>query len=170
MSDFRQRPDADGPGIPPRDPPADPTTSNAPVGDTPPERDIPREPSPRRAPATLEEPGGLLTRTVLYPRIYPWYVFLAALDIMLTWVVLHSGGREVNVMADWVIRMGGLRGTVLFKFATVLLVIAICEVVGRKRPPLGLKIAEWSVAVTAIPVTVTLVQLLVVVLRNGGII
>ena len=100
-----------------------------------------------------------LRRSARYPDWYAWYVLLAALDVMLTWMVLHFGGREVNVLADWVIRRWQLPGMVVYKFATVVLVVVICEVVGRRRERLGRRLAEWAVAITAVPVVLALAQL-----------
>ena len=37
---------------------------------------------------------------VLYENHYTWFVLVSALDIMLTWLVLHAGGREANAIAD----------------------------------------------------------------------
>ena len=118
--------------------------------------------------AGLETKQSLLTRSVLYPDVYLWYVFLASLDIMLTWLILQMGGREENALAKWIIAHGGLVGAVLFKFGTVVFVVLICEYIGRRRAKTGRRVAEWAIALTAIPVVVAIVQLLVVVLSRGG--
>jgi len=97
---------------------------------------------------------------VRYPNAYVWYVFLAALDIMLTWTVLHYGGWEVNTLADWVIEHWDLPGLALYKFTLVMIVIGVCEIVGRRNDPLGRRLSEWAVAITAIPVVLALLQLL----------
>ncbi|MCP4594048.1 MAG: hypothetical protein GY842_25220, partial [bacterium] len=44
-------------------------------------------------------PGLCLGQPVLYPDIYVWFVFLAAVDLMLTWVILATGGKELNWIA-----------------------------------------------------------------------
>lgn len=98
-------------------------------------------------------------RAVLYPDIYVWFVLLASLDIMLTWVILWLGGHEVNVFANWIIRFGGLPGMAAFKFGCVVLFITICEVVGRRRENLGRPLALWAVVLNAVPVLVALVHL-----------
>ncbi len=103
--------------------------------------------------------GPLYRRAVLYPGPYVWYVFLSSLDIMMTWIVLHAGGFELNFLADWVIHHGGLPGTVAYKFGLVMLVVVICEVVGRVNDAVGRRLAEWSVAITVIPVLLAFVQL-----------
>jgi hypothetical protein len=97
---------------------------------------------------------------VLYPNLYVWFVLLAALDVMFTWVVLYLGGWEANKLAAWVIERGDLPGTVSFKFVLVILVVGVCEVVGRRKDRLGRRLAQWAVALTALPVVLALVQLL----------
>lgn len=96
---------------------------------------------------------------VLYPDVYPWYVLMATLDLLLTGLVLHFDGYEVNPIAHWVIVRFDWYGLVAYKYALVLLVILICEVVGRARTNGARRLAEWTVAVTAIPVVVALTLL-----------
>jgi hypothetical protein len=108
---------------------------------------------------------------VRYPNAYAWFVFLAALDIMLTYLILHpvlfasdatmteSRGTEENVVAGWVIEQWDVPGMVGFKFALVIVVIILCEVIGRHRDSTGRRLAEWAVAVTVIPVLVALTQM-----------
>lgn len=147
---------------------------------------------------TPQHPPGR-PRGVLYPNQYVWFVFLAVLDILCTWLILNPAifgnpvtsvgtirgtyldpngrrrvlveipagadeeprGEEVNPIAAWVIQRGGLPGKVLYKFALVLMIVSICEYVGRRRYALGKRIAEWAVALTAIPVAVALFQMAV---------
>jgi hypothetical protein len=98
-------------------------------------------------------------RTVLYPGRYVWYIFLSALDLMLTWVVLHLEGQELNVVAAWVIHRYDLRGLVVFKFVLVVTVILICEIVGRRNDRAGRILAIVAAGVTAIPVCLSLTEL-----------
>ena len=100
-------------------------------------------------------------RAALYPNAYTWFVLLGALDIMLTWVVLHMGGREVNVLADWIIRRWALPGMVVFKFVLVMVVVIICEIVGRHSARAGRRLAKLAVIITAIPVVLSFVQMLI---------
>ncbi|MBN1342975.1 MAG: hypothetical protein JXQ73_09870 [Phycisphaerae bacterium] len=102
-----------------------------------------------------------------YPNIYVWYVLLSALDIMLTALIMAAGGSEINSVADRIMGFWGLPGLTAFKFAVVILVVSICEIVGRKNDRTGRRLAEWAVAITAIPVVVSLVQLLVLVHHYG---
>jgi len=108
---------------------------------------------------------------VRYPNAYVWFIFLAALDIMLTYLILHpvlfprdatmteSRGSEENAVAGWVIEQWDVPGMVGFKFALVIVVIVLCEVIGRHRDSTGRRLAEWAVAVTVIPVLVALAQM-----------
>ncbi len=105
--------------------------------------------------------GWLSLPPMLYQQAYVWFVFVSALDVMLTWIILSLGGSEVNVVADAVISHAGLAGIVAYKFCLVIFVVLMCEAVGRRRPQAGRKLAEWSVAVTAIPVVLSFVQLFV---------
>lgn len=100
-------------------------------------------------------------RPVRYQSTYVWFVFLSALDIMFTWIVLSQEGWEANVVADFVIRRFGLPGLVTFKFTIVIFVVWLCEFIGRRSDRSGQRLAEWAVALTSIPVVVALYQLLV---------
>jgi len=99
-------------------------------------------------------------RKVLYPNAYVWFVLLAALDLMFTWIILHNDGHELNILADWVIQRFDLYGVVAYKFLLVLGVVAICEVIGRRNHRVGLRLAHWAVILTTVPVVVGLVNLL----------
>jgi hypothetical protein len=96
----------------------------------------------------------------LYPRYYTWFVFLATMDVVFTRLILFFNGRELNGIADWIIRHYGIPGAVALKFGTVILVVTICQIVGLRRETLGRKLAIWAVAISAVPVVVSFVQLL----------
>ena len=101
-----------------------------------------------------------IRRAILYFNMHMLFVSLAALDIIVTWKILHLGGHELNAMADWIIRNYDVPGVVLYKFALVLFVVSICEITGRRNRRTGLFLARWAVALTAFPVVVGLVHLL----------
>jgi len=96
---------------------------------------------------------------VRYPVLYVLFVLLAALDLILTWIVLQVGGTEVNPVAEGIIAHRGLPGVVAFKFGLVLLIIAMCEVIGGRRIQVGRKLAAACVVVTAVPVLAACAQL-----------
>lgn len=123
----------------------------------------PFEPQPADTTAAAADNAPLGAAHVLYPQAYVWYVFLAALDVMFTYLILHpifaDRGVEMNVLASWVIHRAGLPGMAVYKFALVLIVVTICELVGRRRYQLGRRLAEWCVAISAVPIIVAVVQM-----------
>lgn len=121
------------------------------------------------APKAIAVPhSGWLRRTVLYPDLYTWFVFLSSLDLLLTWLILHAGGHEVNAIADWIIQQYNIRGLIAFKFMVVIFVLCICEVVGRIRIGLGARLARWAVVLTSFPVIVGSFHVLRLVLHRHG--
>jgi len=111
--------------------------------------------------------GWLSLPEMRYQNQYVWFVFFSALDIMLTWAILRRGGREVNPVADQIIDMWGLTGAILFKFSLTMLVVIVCEVVGRQRLSTGTWLATTAMVVSAIPVLYSLVLLMMHTLQNG---
>lgn len=99
---------------------------------------------------------------VRYPEQYVWLVLVGSLDIMLTSVILtHLGGREANPIAQWFIERLDIWGLILLKFATLIVVILICERIGAERPALGKRVAEWAIAISCFPVAFGCVLLVV---------
>jgi len=100
---------------------------------------------------------------VLFPNHYAWYLIVATMDVMLTHKILgefwHLGGREVNPIAQYFIEKLGYWATVALKYSTVVVVIAVCESVGRKYPHTGRGLAIAAVVLSALPVAWGLVQL-----------
>ncbi len=108
-----------------------------------------------------------LLRAARYPQAYVWFIFVSALDVMMTWVVLYFGGREVNALADYILQRWALTGMVVYKFALVVFVIFICEIVGHYRHSLGRKLAVFAVFITIFPVVVAFTHLLAAVHGRG---
>jgi hypothetical protein len=100
---------------------------------------------------------------VLYPDRYAWFILTSSLDILLTHAILHHfadfGGREMNTIADWVIRRFDIWGAIGLKFLTVAVVILVCEVVGRRRKQTGARLASAVLAISVFPPGWALVQL-----------
>jgi hypothetical protein len=96
----------------------------------------------------------------LYPNQYVWFVFLSAMDVLLTAIALQHGAYEANILAAALLRRFGIAGLILLKFTAVPLVIGLCEYIGRRKPPTGRRLAEWLVALGAVPVVVTFAILL----------
>lgn len=108
-------------------------------------------------PAPMVSPGP--ARGVLYPNHYVWYMFASALDIMMTYAIIWKlGGREVNAIAARLVEHLGHWGLILLKFATVIVVVGVCEFVGRTRPALGRRLAVAAIVSSAFPVGYGVVQ------------
>ena len=113
-----------------------------------------REVSP--ADAFLKQPGWWLMPEMRYQNAYVWLVLVSSLDVMLTLVVLVAmGGFEVNPVAAAVIDTHGYVWAIIFKFAIVVLVVLICEVVGRVHDRSGRKLARTAVVINSLPVVYT---------------
>ena len=97
----------------------------------------------------------------LYPNRYVWLVFMSAMDVFMTYVILRFDGREVNGLADWILQRFDIAGMAIYKFVLVTIVILIIEFVGRRKEPLGRRMAEWAIAITCVPVTLAFVMLIV---------
>ncbi|CAN5348753.1 hypothetical protein BH09PLA1_BH09PLA1_13930 [soil metagenome] len=98
-------------------------------------------------------------RHVIFPNGYAWFVLVSALDIMLTWVILHVGGYEANSLADAIIWRYGLPGLVIFKLVLVTIVVLICETVGRKKHEAARLLLSVGIMLTCMPVVLALVLL-----------
>lgn len=97
---------------------------------------------------------------VLYPNHYAWYVLASSLDIMLTYLIIYKlGGREVNVVANNLLQMFGHWGLIGLKFASVVLVVGVCELIGRRSREWGRRLALAAIIASAFPVGAGLVQI-----------
>ncbi len=124
------------------------------------QQSAPRSPGPPAAAQPADaQPAGLFGRHVLFPDHYTWFVLASTMDLLMTWVVLHSGGYEANAIAAYVIEKFDLYGTLIFKFAMVVLVIVICEVVGQRRYATGRALATWAILFPASGVAMAIVVL-----------
>jgi uncharacterized membrane protein len=103
----------------------------------------------------------LHNRHVLYPDRYAWYVLASALDVMATVTVLiHLGAREVNTLAQKSIDLFGTWGLIGLKFASVILVVVICEYVGRRRERAGRMLATAAIIMSLAPVGAAIAQII----------
>jgi hypothetical protein len=100
-----------------------------------------------------------LRQSAIHQDLCVWFVFLSTLDVMLTWIMLHWGGSEVNALANWIIDRWDIFGLVAFKFGFVTLVICMIHVIARLSTSAARHVAEWAVALATMPVVLALVQL-----------
>jgi len=87
-----------------------------------------------------------------YQNTYVWLVLVSALDVILTMLVLTVwGGSEVNPIVASIIHETGFFWAIVFKFAVMIGVIIICEVVGRVSDRKGRRLARFAVILSALP-------------------
>jgi len=106
---------------------------------------------------------------VLYPRLYPWFVLAASLDVLLTWLILSPamGGVELNPIAARVLDTGGISAATAFKFATVMIVMYLAEYIGRRDGEMGRVILSVAVLCN---VGVVMISSLQIAMFNAGLI
>ncbi len=101
----------------------------------------------RAAPSFLSLPQ------LRYPNAYAWLILVSALDLILTLLVVYEWeGYEVNPIAKAVIDGMGFVWAIVFKFGIVVLVVIICDVIGRRDDRSGRTLAIGAVIINAIPV------------------
>jgi hypothetical protein len=98
----------------------------------------------------LSSLASLLRRRGTYAQLYRWLVLLALLDILFTTIVLSFGGAEANALARAVIDLAGLPGMIFLKIVSVTTVLAVCEVVGRRRHCTGRLLAHAAIVANSI--------------------
>ncbi len=97
----------------------------------------------------------------MYPSAYCWFVLLASLDVIVTGIViLVYGGFEANVIAAAAIERFGLGGLLVVKLPSVLVVLAMCELIGRRRRNVGRVLAVAAAGFTSLPVLLGAAQIL----------
>ncbi len=94
-----------------------------------------------------------------FQNAYVWFIFISSLDIMLTWKILDMNGVEVNPVAALIINDWGMQGAVAFKFALVMWVIVMCELLARLRRSAGRFLAIAAIIISALPVVWSLALL-----------
>ena len=99
------------------------------------------------------------TRRTGHAELYAAYLVLAVLDVCFTHLILTMGGWEVNGIAANVLAQWGTPGLAALKGFTVVIVLACCQALRAKRERLSVRLAEWAVAISMIPVVVAGVQI-----------
>jgi len=90
---------------------------------------------------------------VLYPNLYVWYVFASSLDVLFTYAMVYKlGGIEINRIANALLMRFEHWGLIGLKYATVVVVVLVCEIIGRRHFRLGRRLAILAVIVAAFPV------------------
>ncbi len=102
---------------------------------------------------TRDQASSSRRRGVRFPDLYCWYILASTLDIIVTFVIVevYKGG-EANQIAAAIFHRFGWPGMIALKYASVLVVIGVCEVVARKNERLARGVAKLAVIVGAFPV------------------
>lgn len=81
------------------------------------------------------------------------------LDIMLTWVIMHLGGTEVNPIANAAIAALGHWGLILIKLASIITVVAVLQILAQRNNEHARQLATVAIAIAAFPPAYALIQL-----------
>ena len=101
----------------------------------------------------------MFRREVRYPKLEQILLFIAAMDVMLTHLILGLGGVEANPLALRVVDGGGTLGMSLYKFALVAVVVCIVEFIGARRDATGRLLAKAAIGINMFPIVVALMIL-----------
>ena len=102
-------------------------------------------------------PAGI--RWLAYPRHYFLVLILAIFDIVVTTLVLGTGGNELNAIARWAIESAGIGGMIAIKVSTLSIVLMICEYLGRHHHRAGRRVAEFALIANSAAVACGLLYL-----------
>jgi len=96
----------------------------------------------------------MLYAPILYPKTYAAFLLVAAMDVICTWVVLSLGGREVNAVANMFLQRWDVHGLLALKFGVCVMVLVMCEFIGRRRPQAAVRLAMAAIVLNIFPVVV----------------
>ncbi len=105
-------------------------------------------------------PFSVLWKQAMYPDHYAWYILASSLDVMVTYFIIwRLGGREVNAVANHLVQQFGHWGLILLKFSSIVVVVGICEWIGRQSVARGRRLATVAIILSSLPVGAGLVQI-----------
>ncbi|MEE3001877.1 MAG: DUF5658 family protein [Planctomycetota bacterium] len=102
---------------------------------------------------------------VRHPNLYLWLIFVSALDVILTRVVLFFGGKEINPVADFVLLNWGRLGMSLFKFMIIGFVIIVCEYLATRNATVSRRLAIVSIMISLVPVVWSCIIIIMLILN-----
>jgi uncharacterized membrane protein len=106
-------------------------------------------------------------RAVKYPDLYCWYILASTLDIVTTYVIIeHYEGSEANHIANGIFQRFGWAGMVALKYATVVIVVLVCEAIALRNIRAGRRMAIVAVCIGALPVLLGAIQVYIWVWGN----
>lgn len=103
-------------------------------------RDISHEPPPRRErPARPSHWSDILVEGSRNQPFVQWFIVLSVFDLLVTYALFRLAPHfiEANPLARLVFRRWNILGMTIYKFAIVMLVVILAEVIERHRPTWG---------------------------------
>ncbi len=89
-----------------------------------------------------------------------WFVFVSALDIFATYVLLRDGNFvESNPIAQFFFNGWGIKGMIYFKLGMVALICTIAHVVSLQKPLWSQRLLQFATIVVAIVVAYSVLLL-----------
>ena len=95
------------------------------------------------------------------------FVLVSSMDLCMTWILLDRGGGrfvESNPVARFFLFEWGPRGLVYFKFAMVIVVCVLAQIIARSKP----RAASWLLKGAVVLIAVVVVYSLTLLLQNGN--
>lgn len=80
------------------------------------------------------------------------FATLGLCDFVITCTILALGGEECNAIALWLLQRTGLAGAAAYKFGLIAGVIALVEWLARRDGAAGLRLANYAMIISALPV------------------
>ena len=95
------------------------------------------------------------------------FVLVSSMDLFMTWILLDRGGGrfvESNPVARFFLYEWGPRGLVYFKFAMVIFVCVLAQIIARSKP----RVASWLLKGAVVLIAFVVVYSLMLLLQNGN--
>lgn len=89
-----------------------------------------------------------------------WFVFVSALDIFFTYLLVgYFNFRESNPVAEYILNHWGMRGVVYFKMSTVAVVAVIAQIIAPKSMITARRLLQFATLIVGAVVTYSAVLL-----------
>lgn len=81
-----------------------------------------------------------------FPTEYGLFITLNLFDLFLTMLFIQRGGGEANPIAKWFLLWGGRGAFIAYKIVLMLAVIALVEMVAKRRAPAARAVLWFGIA------------------------
>jgi len=100
----------------------------------------------------------VLCRSLIYEDTYVWLVLFAMLEAALTWGIFTRGGMTLGLVNQTFIQAAGLRAMAVYELTLAVLLVVLCEEIGRRRLVTGRIVANMVASVWGAAVLILLMQ------------